>query len=116
MRRPRIDRKIKEQHKRLRRFEDDTKFVTENGPKIVEFDEAVKASRSFYLKDVDGRHLDDDDLLAMKIMEAVNAAKETREYIEYANDQILKQDSKIRELNKMQKIFEEQMESLDSKE
>lgn len=116
MKRPHIDRRTKEQHKRLRRFDENPKFVTENGPKIVEFEEALKATRSFYLKDTDGRQLDDDDILTMRIMEAVNAARETREYIEYVNEEIVKQDTRVKELNKMQRIFEKQMESLDSKE
>jgi hypothetical protein len=111
-----IDRKTKEHFKRLTRFDDDSKFVTESGPKIVEFDEAIKVTRSLYLKDIVNQPLDIDDVLIMKIMELVNTAKETRDYIEQTNQHLYDQWTRVEELKKGHKVFENQVHQLGSVE
>lgn len=112
-----LDRKTKDRYKRLSRFDegDDKKFVTETGPKIPEFDEAVNARRVVYLRDVGGDPLSAEEILDEKIGDLLNAAAETSEYIKNVNTHLDKQKIKVDELKKLQKMFENQVKELESK-
>lgn len=111
-----LDRKTKEHYKRLTRFDDEGhKYVTESGPKIPEFEEAVNAKRIVYLKDIGSEPLSQDEILNEKVTELLNAASETSEYIKNVNTHLDKQKIRVDELKKLQKIFEKQLSDLESK-
>lgn len=111
-----LDNKTKERYKRLSRFDDEPKHVTETGPKIPEFDEAIDATRMLYIQDIKEAPLDVDDILTMKIMELVNAARETRQFVEQTNDYLNKQTLKISELKNLHKTFVTQVKTLGEKQ
>lgn len=110
-----IDRQTKEHFKRLSRYDDDPKYITEKGPHIPDFDEAVRAKRIIYLKDVESRPEQITDILNQRINELCQAAEETSEYIKQVNHHLDKQKVRVDELKKLQKIFEGQMRSLEGK-
>jgi CO dehydrogenase/acetyl-CoA synthase beta subunit len=110
-----LDRKTKEHFKRLTRYDEGPKHVTEIGPKIPEFEDSLNPRRIIYLKDV-GREGEQDpsDILNEKIHELCNAAEETSQFIKHVNTHLDKQKLRVDELKKLQKIFENQILSLDS--
>ncbi|MEW6043618.1 MAG: hypothetical protein AB1608_05100 [Thermoproteota archaeon] len=110
-----LDRKTKEHFKRMTRYEDEPKYVTETGPKIPEFEDSLNPKRIIYLKDI-GREGEQDpsDVLNEKIHDLCNAAEETSQYIKQVNTHLDKQKLRVDELKKLQKIFEKQILSLDS--
>lgn len=109
-----LDRKTKERYKRLARFEEYEKHVTEKGPPIPEFNDALSAKRIIYLKDASGEPQNFSQILSEKINELNNAAEETSKYIKYVNSHLDKQKIKIDELKKFQRTFEKQITDLDS--
>ena len=110
-----IDRNTKERFKRLSRYDDDPKYVTEKGPNIPDFEDAIKAKRIIYLKDVESSPETITDLVNQRINELCNAAEETSQYIKHVNNHLDKQKIRVDELKKLQKIFETQMRSLEGK-
>ncbi|MEM4241752.1 MAG: hypothetical protein QXW08_06585 [Candidatus Nitrosotenuis sp.] len=110
-----LDRKTKEHFKRMVRYDDEPKYVTETGPKIPEFEDSLNPKRIIYLKDI-GREgsSDPSEVLNEKIHELRNAAEETSQYIKQVNNHLDKQKLRIDELKKLQKIFEKQILSLES--
>jgi chromosome segregation ATPase len=110
-----LDRKTKEHFKKLVRYDDEPKHITEIGPKIPEFDEAIKAPRALHLADVEDVQFDPDDILTIKIMELVNAAKETKEYIEQTNEHLDEQTKHLDELKNAHRAFEKEIKSLKTK-
>lgn len=110
-----LDRKTKEHFKRMTRYEDAPRHVTETGPKIPEFEDSLNPKRIIYLKDVGAEGLSDpSDILNEKIHDLCNAAEETSQYIKQVNTHLDKQKLRIDELKRLQKIFEKQILSLDS--
>ena len=112
-----IDRNTKERFKRLASYDDSEKHVTEKGPNIPEFDETLKPKRIIYLKDIEGSSASSfHDIVNDKINDLCNAAEETSQYIKQVNQHLDKQNLKIEELKRLQKIYDSQMKSLDGKE
>lgn len=109
-----IDKNTKDRYKRLSRFDDGSKSDSEAESKTIEFDEAISAPRSFYIKDPI-KSADDDDKLITKIMELVNTAMETRIYIEDTNAHFSAQSLRINELKKIHSTFERQIRGLNTK-
>ena len=107
-----IDRQTKERFKRLSKYDDDPKYITEKGPHIPDFDDAVKAKRIIYLKDVEASPQQITDIVNERINELCQAAEETSQYIQQVNNHLDKQKVRVDELKKLQKIFEGQMKSL----
>jgi hypothetical protein len=60
--------------------------------------------------------MDVDDILTMKIMEVVNAAKETRQYIEDTNIHIDEQNRRVNMLKNLNSTFENQIRALKSED
>jgi hypothetical protein len=60
--------------------------------------------------------LDADDILIAKMMELVNAARDTRQYVEQTNAHLKNQNVRINELKNLQKSFEGQVKSLESED
>lgn len=110
-----INRNTKERFKRLASYEDAPKHVTEKGPAIPEFDETLKPKRIIYLKDAEAQPQTFEDAVNDKIADLLNIADETSQYIKHVNTHLDKQKIKIDELKKLQKIYEEQMKSLEGK-
>jgi hypothetical protein len=110
-----INRITKEHFKRLARYDDEPKYVTEKGPAIPEFDETLKPKRIIYLKDIESRPQTFEDVVNEKITDLCNTAEETSQYIKQVNSHLDKQKLKIDELKKLQKIYENQMRSLEGK-
>jgi len=110
-----IDRDTKERFKRLSRYDDDPKHITEKGPNIPDFEETLTAKRIIYLKDAERRPETITDLVNERIDELCNAAEETSQYIKQVNTHLDKQKIRVDELKKLQKIFESQMRSLEGK-
>lgn len=110
-----IDRQTKEHFKRLSKYDDASKYVTEKGPHIPDFDEALTAKRIIYLKDVESSPESIADIVNERINELCNAAEETSQYIKQVNNHLDKQKIRVDELKKLQKIFENQMRSLEGK-
>ncbi|MFN3653872.1 MAG: hypothetical protein ACK4TO_00915 [Candidatus Nitrosotenuis sp.] len=110
-----LTRKTKEHFKRMIRYDDEPKYVTETGPKIPEFEDSLNPKRIIYLKDI-GREgsSDPNQVLNEKIHELCNTAEETSQYIKQVNNHLDKQKLRIDELKKLQKIFEKQILSLES--
>jgi hypothetical protein len=112
-----LDKKTKDRFKRLVRHDDGDegkKFVTETGPKVPEFEEAVQARRMIFLRDEGGDPLSADEILNGKIGELLNTAQETSDYIQTVNNHLDKQKIRVDELKKLQKIFENQVSALES--
>lgn len=112
-----LDDETKRKFKKLSRFDDESKHVTEKEPNIPEFEdeEILKPlPRDLYLKNTN-MPMDADDLLTIKIMEMVNAARETRRYIEQTNTHLEEQTERIDELKKLNKTFEKQVRTLKSR-
>lgn len=113
-----LDKKTKDHFKRLTRYDDGNdkskKFVTETGPKVPEFEEAVQAKRMIFLRDVGGDSLSADEILNDKIGELLNTAQETSDYIKNVNTHLDKQKIRVDELKKLQKMFENQVSALES--
>jgi len=110
-----INRNTKEHFKRLASYDDAPKHVTEKGPAIPDFDETLKPKRIIYLKDVESRSETFEDVVNEKITDLCNAAEETSQYIKQVNSHLDKQKLKIDELKRLQKIYENQMRSLEGK-
>lgn len=111
-----IDRNTKERFKRLASYDDGEKHVTEKGPNIPEFDETLKPKRIIYLKDVETRTASTFEIISDKITDLCNAAEETSRYIKQVNRHLDKQNLKIEELKRLQKVYDSQMKSLEGKE
>lgn len=112
-----LDKKTKDHFKRLTRYDDgdeSKKYVTESGPKIPEFEEAVQAKRMIFLRDMGGEAQSADEILNQKIGELLNTAQETSDYIQNVNTHLDKQKIRVDELKKLQKIFENQVSALES--
>jgi len=112
-----LDKKTKEHFKRLVRSDADgenKKYITETGPKVPEFEEAVQAKRMIFLRDIGGEAQSADEILNEKIGELLNTAQETSDYIKNVNTHLDKQKIRVDELKKLQKIFENQVSSLES--
>lgn len=111
-----LDKKTKEHFKRMVRHDDEEnkKYVTEAGPRIPEFEEAIQAKRMIFLKDINAEPQDASEVVNARIGELLNAASETSEYIQQVNTHLDKQKLKVDELKKLQKIFEKQLLDLDS--
>lgn len=109
-----LDRKTKDRFKRLSRFDETPRRITETGPKIPEFEDAINAKRMVYLRDVGGESQSASELLNERIDELLNAAEETSEYIKHVNTHLDKQKLRINELKKLQKVFESQVSTLES--
>jgi len=112
-----LDKKTKDHFKRLVRYDDgnnNKKYITETGPKVPEFDEAVQAKRMIFLRSVGGDSQSADEVLNEKIGELLNTAQETSEYIQNVNTHLDKQKIRVDELKKLQKIFENQVSALES--
>jgi phage gp37-like protein len=99
------------------KYEDDDKktYVTESGPKVPEFEEALQAKRIIFLKDMNADPQTASELVNERIGELLSAASETSEYIQTVNNHLDKQKIKVDELKKLQKIFEKQLSDLDDK-
>lgn len=93
---------------------DNKKYVTETGPKVPEFDEAVQAKRMIFLRDIGGDSQSADEILNEKIGELLNTAQETSDYIKNVNTHLDKQKIRVDELKKLQKMFESQVSALES--
>jgi hypothetical protein len=111
-----IDRNTKERFKRLASYEDSTKHVTEKGPNIPEFDETLNPKRIIYLKDLEASPTTFEEIINDKITDLCNAAAETSQYIRQVNSHLDKQNLKIYELKRLQKLYDSQMKSLEGKE
>ena len=109
-----LDRKTKEHFKRITRYDDEPKHVTETGPKIPEFEETLGTKRIFYLKDIGSESQPLHDIVNERITELCNAAAETSQYIKQVNDHLDKQKLRVDELKRLQKIFESQISNLES--
>jgi predicted nuclease with TOPRIM domain len=110
-----LDKKTKDHFKRLVRYEDDEKkHVTESGPHIPEFEEALQAKRMIFLKDINADPQAASEIINERIDELLSAASETSEYIKTVNNHLDKQKLKVDELKKLQKIFEKQISDLES--
>jgi hypothetical protein len=90
------------------------RYVTETGPKVPEFEEAVQAKRMIFLRDIGGDSQSADEILNEKIGELLNTAQETSDYIKNVNTHLDKQKIRVDELKKLQKIFENQVSALES--
>lgn len=110
-----IDRQTKEYFKRLSKYDDEPKYITEKGPNIPDFDEAVKAKRIIYLKDVEANSQQITDIVNERIHELCQAAQETSEYIKQVNHHLDKQKVRVDDLKTLKKIFDTQMRSLEGK-
>ncbi|MGQ0771353.1 MAG: hypothetical protein ACT4NT_01075 [Nitrososphaerota archaeon] len=110
-----LDRKTKEHFRRMVRFDDTTKHVTETSPKIPEFEDSLNPKRIIYLKDIDAVDSQTiDDIVNDKIDELCRTAEETSQYIKQVNTHLDKQKLRVDELKKLQKMFETQILSLES--
>lgn len=111
-----LDKKTKEHFKRMVRHEDEDskKYITEAGPKIPEFEEAIQAKRMIFLKDINAAPQDASEIVNERIGELLSAASETSEYIKDVNSHLDKQKLKVDELKKLQRIFEKQLLDLGS--
>jgi hypothetical protein len=112
-----LDKKTKDHFKRLVRHDDGDegkKYVTETGPKVPEFEEAIQAKRMIFLRDLGGEGQSADEILNEKIGELLNTAQETSDYIKNVNTHLDKQKIRVDELKKLQKIFENQVSALES--
>jgi hypothetical protein len=112
-----LDKKTKDHYKRLVRHDDgdeDKRYVTELGPKVPEFEEALQAKRTLFLRNEAGGPLSADEILNEKIGELLNTAQETSDYIKNVNTHLDKQKIRVDELKKLQKIFENQVSTLES--
>jgi hypothetical protein len=88
--------------------------VTETGPHIPEFEEALQAKRMIFLKDINADPKVASEIVNERIDELLTAASETSEYIKAVNNHLDKQKLKVDELKKLQKIFEKQISDLES--
>jgi hypothetical protein len=97
------------------RYDDEPKHVTETGPKIPEFEESLNPKRIIYLKDLDQHSPQTiDDIVNDRIGELCRAAEETSLYIKQVNTHLDKQKLRVDELKKLSKMFESQIQSLES--
>ncbi|HEX9845442.1 MAG TPA: hypothetical protein VGA92_03145 [Candidatus Nitrosotenuis sp.] len=114
-----LDKKTKDRFKRLVRHDDGSenkKYITESGPKVPEFEEAVQAKRMIFLRDLGGDAQSADEILNEKIGELLNTAQETSDYIKNVNTHLDKQKIRVDELKKLQKMFESQVSALETKD
>lgn len=109
-----IDRKTKDHYKKLVRYDDERKYITETGPKIPEFEEALNAKRIIFLKDSSSHTQSASEIVNERIGELLNAAEETSEYIQHVNTHLERQKLKVNDLKKLQKIFEKQVSMLET--
>jgi len=113
-----VSRKTKERSKRLARSEDFRTYVTGRGPKIQEFDEedVLAKKRMIYLKDIYVDPKSITETVNEKISELCRVAKDTNQYIKLVNHHIDLKTLQIYDIGKMQKSFNEQINSLTSKD
>lgn len=109
-----MDRKTKERFKRLARAGEFDKHITEKGPKIQDFDEALSAKRVIFLHDSYGVEKSTGEIITEQMDELCRTAEETSEYIKLVNDHLDKQKLRVDDLKEMQKNFETQMTFLTS--
>ncbi|MBI5146853.1 MAG: hypothetical protein HZA84_06490 [Thaumarchaeota archaeon] len=111
-----LDRKTKERFKRLARAGEFDKHVTEKGPKIPEFEDTLASRRIIFLQDLYADPKSVSDVVNEQMGELCRTAEETSEYIKLVNAHLSKQQLRVNDLKKMQKIFETQLRTLTSKD
>ncbi|MBM2852805.1 MAG: hypothetical protein HW420_1352 [Candidatus Nitrosotenuis sp.] len=106
-----LDRNTKERFKKLTRAGEFSSHITEEGPKIQEFDD-LAPKRIIFLHDVDSDPKDVSDIVNEKIDELRQTAEETSEYIQLVNNHLDKQKTRIDDLKRMQNTFDTQINFL----